>query len=347
MKKWYIVQICAVVLLLGICIFKNIQKNSLYDQNANERWGEKQAQISIMYPLDKNPADRFHFMELSHRIEDELEKSAVAEDIVIDGETGLGFPWSLCINGKITVSSDKADVELGAIGVEQDFFVFHPVQLVGGSYIEADNLMSDGIVIDDDAAWKLFGSDDVVGMSVTVGGVPHYIKGVVKKDDSRFALAAGRDKSMCYVSFDTLEAYGFESGSYTYELILPNPVNGFAMNQVRNTLGQSAEELIVIENSIRFDNSQIRKLLVDFGIRSMNSSGVIFPYFENTARAWEDVFALLLLIEYMLLLVVFTILAIHIYILYKAGKIRKPHIIKFIYGKILLVVKGRKKEKKL
>lgn len=331
MKKWYALQILAIVLLIGICIFKNTQKNRLYDQNANDRWGDGLAQISIFYPLEEKPAEYFYFLELSHNIENELEKSAVSSDIVVDGSTGLSFPWSVCTTGKITVSSDRGDVSLEALGVAEDFFVFHPMELIHGSYIQAGDLMQDGIVIDEDAAWKLFGATDVAGMQVTIGGIPHYIKGVVHKADDRFSSKAGLEKSICYTSIESLSKYGTIYGSYAYEVILPNPVDNFAINLLRTTLGQSSETLQLVENSNRFENSKIHDIMLNFGVRSMSSSGVIYPYYENVARAWEDAFALILFIEYVLIAFVIIILLVHLFIMYRAGKLKKPHPFRWIF----------------
>lgn len=325
MKKWYIVQVISILLIISICIGKNIQKNRLYDQNANSRWGDGFAQISIFYPLDEAPGEYFYFQDLTHKIETELEKSAVADELVIDKESGLSFPWGVSVSGKITITSDRGTVELNALGVSEDFFVFHPVELKYGSYIQSDDLMSDGIVIDEDAAWKLFGASDVVGMTVEINGIPHYIKGVVRKSEDRFSSEAGLEKSMCFTSMETLNSYGTIYGSYDYELIIPNPVDNFGMNLVRTTLGQSSEDLLLVENSSRYENSHIQDILLSFGVRSMSSTGAIYPYFENVARAWEDAFALLLFIEYALILLVITILVIHLWILYKANKLRKPH----------------------
>lgn len=330
MKKWYFVQITAIVLIAVICLGKNIQKNKLYDQNANTRWGKSLAQLSVFYPMEEKPSDYFYFQDLSHRVEKELENSAVADDLVVDGESGLSFPWSVCASGRITVSSDKGDVELETIGVSEDFFVFHPVELLYGSYIQADDLMTDGILIDEDAAWKLFGANDVVGMTVTVSGVPHYIKGVVRKSDDRFSEKAGLEKSMCYVSLNTLSEYGTIYGSYDYELIVQNPVDDFGIGILRTALGQSGEKLQIIENSTRFENSQIQNILINFGVRSMSSAGIIYPYFENVARAWEDAFALLLFIEYVLFILIVIILIVHIRILYRSGKLHKPHPISWV-----------------
>ena len=45
-------------------------------------------------------------------------------------------------------------------------------------------LMKDYCVIDEDAAWQLFGSNDVAGMTVYIGGVPHIVTGVIRRPAS-------------------------------------------------------------------------------------------------------------------------------------------------------------------
>lgn len=52
--------------------------------------------------------------------------------------------------------------------------MFHPLKLITGSYFSGNDLMQDYCIIDQDAAWQLFGSNDVVGMTVYIGNVPPY-----------------------------------------------------------------------------------------------------------------------------------------------------------------------------
>ena len=70
MKKWYIVQIVAILLFAILCVGTNYQKNRLYDQNAADRWGEGMAQISVIYPVSDRPQDEMFFLQLAHDLED-------------------------------------------------------------------------------------------------------------------------------------------------------------------------------------------------------------------------------------------------------------------------------------
>lgn len=296
MKKWYVTFMASLLCFIALVLATNIQKNRLYDQTAADRWGEGTSQYSIIFPVSLNPEDTYYFLELAHKLENELEKSGMT-DILYPDEEGIAFLQSLSIEGTVTLSTERGTFTPDAIGIDKDFFIVHPLELMYGSYISGDDLMKDGIVIDEDCAWNLFGAFDVVGKRVEIGGVPHYIKGVVRKADDRFSRAAGLERSICFISLDSLQKYGSISGSYDYEIIMPNPVDNFADNIISVSLGDSSGKILVINNSERYETAKMFGILKDFGIRSMNGKGIVYPYFENVARAWEDVFAAILVLK--------------------------------------------------
>lgn len=53
----------------------------------------------------------------------------------------------------------------------------------------------------------------------------------------------------------------------------------------------------VLENTTRFDFLNLLKQLTQFGTRSMSSKAIIYPYWENMARGYEDIALLLLVFE--------------------------------------------------
>lgn len=305
--------------LVALITATNIQKNRLYDQTAAGRWGEGMSQYSILFPVKSNPEDTYYFLELAHKLEDELEKSGISDTLYPD-EEGIAFLQALSIEGTIVMSTDRGNVTSDAMGVDKDFFIVHPMELLYGSYITDDDLMKDGIVIDEDCAWNLFGAFDVVGKQVEISGIPHYIKGVVHKPDDRFSKAAGLDRSLCFVSLDSMTEYGSICGSYDYELIMPNPVDRFADNIIEKTLGDTSGRIAVINNTARYETGKMFGILKDFGIRSMNGKGIVYPYFENVARAWEDVFAALLIMKCICVLLILISCCVVIYRLKKDRK---------------------------
>ena len=83
--------------------------------------------------------------------------------------------------GELTLYSDRASITARAFGVGGDFFTFHPLKLLSGSYFDGEDLNRDGVVIDENVAWQLFGSNNVAGMYVEINGVQYPVRGVVKK----------------------------------------------------------------------------------------------------------------------------------------------------------------------
>lgn len=311
--------------IIGISI--HIQKNKMYDQQAAKRWSEdrEMEQITLFYPITQTESlDSFFFMNLTHQIQDALDKSAFASETGAPDEQGITFPYSISIEGKIVIENENKKAETRAVGIDGEFFVFHPVNLLYGSFISGEDLMKDGIVIDDEIAWKLFGSADVAGKMVTIDGIPYYIRGVCKKDESRLAKEAGLDSSIAYVSVDTLSR-GKKYGSYTYEVILPNPVEDFALKLVQDTLGTANEEIEIVDNSTRFKASRWYDIVTDTGVRSMSKKALVYPYFENWARAYEDIFAIGYMAMYLMGTIIIIFLIIHFVKIWKQIKRRSNY----------------------
>ena len=208
-------------------------------------------------------------------------------------------------DGQITLSNEKTSLTADAIGIGGDFFLFHPLTLLNGAYFSGNDLMQDYCVIDEDAAWQLFGSNDVAGMTVYIGGIPHIVTGVVQRPSGRLAEAAGLDSTLVYVSYQTLTELGTSHGINHYEIVMPNPVTGFAYNYVKEKLGSNEKEVEVVENTSRYSILSRLKLLVQFGTRSMNGKAIIYPYWENIARGYADILALMAL--FMILFLVYPV----------------------------------------
>lgn len=304
--SWKQIVSSAIVLLCllawsGLTVFATVKKNGLLDQNAAKRWSKENdsAQISCFFTesteIDKNKIRTF---------EHELDKVLLESSITAPNENARLWADAYSASGTITLSSGKTSLsDASAVGIGGDFFLFHPVQLLAGSYFSGNDLMYDKVIVDEDAAWQLFGSNDVVGMQVTIGGVPHYIAGVIKREDGRFNEAAGLDKTVVYVSCETLEEFGTTQGISSYEVVMPNPVKNFAYNNIKEKLGIDEKHMWVVENSARFGLEGLLTVIAEFGTRSMNARAIQYPYWENVARGWEDVLAIVLVLQILFLLV--------------------------------------------
>lgn len=283
-------------------------------QQMAKRWSEKDdvAQVSCFFAAGAEITEDDILM-FEHNIDPALTDASVLPESENPGARMWADAYSA--DGRITLSSDRSSVSADAIGIGGDFFLFHPLRLVSGAYFSGNDLMQDYCVIDEDAAWQLFGSSDVAGMMVYISGIPHIVTGVVERPSGRLAEAAGLEGTLIYVSLDTLEELGISYGINHYEVVMPDPVTSFAYNHVKDNLGSNDKTVEVVENSRRFTLLSRLKLIGQFGIRSMNGKGIIYPYWENMARGYEDILMVLTLLQ-MLFLLYPTILFIIFFILW-------------------------------
>ena len=331
-KRGFITGIICIISLLILVLYTKVLGDRLYDQQAYQRWSDDGgvAQISCFYPITMEGLDDYYFLNLEHNMEQSLNDASIQAS----SQNGKLFTDTLSVTGTIDIKSDYGTATIKAVGVMNDFFIFHPVELLDGNYIGGDMLMQDGIIIDEDAAWQLFGSSDIVGMKVMISGVPYYIAGVAKRADGHFEESAGLSESVCYVSLSTLKQYGIIDAGYTYEITMPNPVNDFAMKAVNDALKDEDKKIDVIENSKRYQFYPLLIDLKDFGIRSMSRKGIVYPYWENIARGYEDLFALLILIKIILVLIPSILLITYLYGRWKVKTWTWKEIVLYLFEKI-------------
>ena len=279
----------------------NSMSNDLGSQQAAKRWSDDGgfSQVSCFFSVNAHVSED-GLIEFGHSIDSALTEAS----IIKTAENPNARMWvdAYSASGTLTISTERGKVTADAIGVGGDFFLFHPLDLLYGTYFSSNSLMQDYCIIDEDAAWKLFGSSDVAGMYVEIGGIPHVISGVIEREEGYFAEAAGLDSTLVYVSYQTLEKYGQSNGINHYEVLMPNPVTGFAFQYVQEKLGNNEQNVEVIENTSRFSFLSRIKFIGEFGTRSMNSKAIIYPYWENVARGYEEIFATLTFAQLLFLL---------------------------------------------
>lgn len=289
------------IIFLILCFIANHLGQGQEAQMMAERWSEKKsaAQVSCFFSVNMQISED-RIREFEHSIDAALADASVIQE----SENPSARLWAdaYSAGGKITISSDKSTIQADAIGIGGDFFLFHPMKMLSGSWFSGNDLMQDYCILDQDAAWQLFGSNDVAGMTVYIGGIPHIVTGVIQRQEGRLTEAAGLDSTLVYVSYKTLSELGSCNGINHYEIVMPNPVTDFAYNYVNENLGDSGNETEVVENSSRYSFLSRLKLIPQFGTRSMNGKAIIYPYWENVARGYEDILALITLFELLFLL---------------------------------------------
>ena len=316
-KKLIFFAVCLVLLLAALGCFLGIQRLSrlLPSQHEAERWQGvsdiEYAQVSCFIPVDETVT-----LNQIGTFREEMAKKLHEAALDIDTEDILtADAWSCAAKVSVSSALGKGDVYATAVGGE--FFSFHPITLISGSYITAADLMQDRALLDEETAWLIFGGTDIQGMTFMINGVPFVVAGVIEREQDFATKSAYTDGMGIFISYDawvtlnsssgadsaaagdsassgtTAAASSSSTGIQCYEVVLPNPVKNFAVGVVREKFPIGRGE--IVNNTERFGTANLWQLIRGFGTRSMQTRGVIYPYWENAARGVEDRAALLLL----------------------------------------------------
>jgi len=273
---------------IGLLICGEKMVGKLPEQQMASRWSDEKdvSQVSCFFAVGEN-ITTMQIEDFQHA----LDAALVEASITTDSPNASARLWADAYSawGEVSITHENKSVTVDALGVGGDFFLFHPLDMISGSYFSKENLNSDCILIDEDTAWQLFGSNDIAGQIVTIGGIPHVISGVVDRKDADMYEKAGLENSLAYLSFDSLNSYGTHNGISHYEIVMPNPVSKYAYSYVKDHINVKEDDMEIVENTTRY--SFLNKLLriKEFGTRSMNRKAVIYPYWENVARGYEDI----------------------------------------------------------
>lgn len=292
-KIWHLTIVNVILIILtGICLLVfGVIAGKLDTVHAADRWrGSSEmrfAQLACYLPVDA-PRSEDEIFQFRRTLDQKL------IDASLEAPEGASlYSDAYCGFSKLTVTGDHGSAETNAIGVGGDFFLFHPLQLLSGSYISGSDLMQDRVVLDEALAWQLFGGSDVAGMTVTIQQRPFQVAGVIRRENDFASRAAHESQSSIYLSYSAL-SYLTEEGITCYEIVMPDMISGFAHSLVAENFELDSGDLV--ENSSRYSLKNLLQVIRDFGRRSMRNNGVIYPYWENAVRLTEDDLALLLVL---------------------------------------------------
>ena len=297
--------LCVLGILAGVYAFTAIRKTQL-SQRAAERWrGESDmrfAQVSVFTPANAALSES-GIRTFRNTIDGKLAEAGVQEP-----ETGSLWRDAWCSVGTASAATSRGSVTAQAYGVGGDFFLFHPLRLLSGQYLRPDDLMDDRVVINEMLAWKLYGGSDLAGMTVTVNGAEYVIVGVVRTEDDFAAKhALSEDAMLLFMDYSRLSQPAAAAGENAapaadvtcYELVMPDPLSGYAKGFVQNGLG-GGSGVLTVENSARFTVGGIRETIRLFGERVMRQTPVALPYWENAALYTETLLSGVLLLTALL-----------------------------------------------
>ena len=201
---------CLAGLLLAgaLHLFRMYRRDMLPDQNEAQRWAPDggSAQVSVFFSPDAK-ITQDNLKELAYNIREGLEEDSLARE---EGRPGRDCMDAYSTTGALTLRAGTSEIEVDAVGIGGDFFAVHPLEMVSGDYFAGDDLMKDKILLDEETAWKLFGSPDVAGQTVVVGDMAHTVAGVYHRESGGFYEKAGLDRATVFVSYKTVVQYGIE-----------------------------------------------------------------------------------------------------------------------------------------
>ena len=304
--KNYIIAAVCIILALILTLVSVSMENNLSAQTIADRWDDETqyTEVSVFFSREAN-FNKNSLAGVRNTVRQKVDESVALEDV-----NGRYFIDTYSTQATMEVYNKGKKVEARAFGVGGDFFLFHPIELVDGNYFdELTDPNEDGIILDENLAWQLFGATKVTGMSVTLGDRTYPVRGVVKQEDGVFSEAVNETVATIYMQYSALER---EMGTETqlnidsYEALIIDPVKNFALNAVTEgvstTVGVDEKNFHIVENSKRFSVGYKLKHLKTLFLDSMNLKGIVLPYWENKARGVEQVTLLLFVLTVLLLI---------------------------------------------
>jgi len=294
--------LCFVLAFTAGAISRTLIGN-LSTQHAAERWAgasdNRFAQITAFFP---------EFAQISSPNINQA-VGAIRQSLIADGfAPDFGdFRFGYSAESTLRITNERHStpgILVRAIGVGGNFFDFHNVQLISGAYFVLDEINRDVILIEEELAWTLFGATDVAGMEIAINGMPHIIVGVFRPGED-FATSRAADGGLyrVFLPSDRLFELTFPQPVTSFQVILPEPIRGRAEQLFAESLNElGGDDIKLLNNSERFCLPARWAVLRDFGVRSMQTDGFRFPYWENAARMTEDYVALLWLVSLLLLI---------------------------------------------
>lgn len=296
MKRRLIKQLAAVLLCLllagGVNLARILIADSVEGQKAAEYWQTEEgrcAQVSFFLP-DSRRLTEDEVMGVRQNLRDALA-----------GQTELNWTDAYSCTASVNVTSEYATVRARAIAVGGDFFLFHDLEMMSGSCFDEGEANRDGVVLDMDLAWRLFGGYELEGMYLLVGDAPVEICGVARSPEKGVMADAYGEEPTIWLSCSLLERMNGSPVLQSYEAVLADPVEGFALDSAETALnpGTNAQ---AVENTGRFGFVPCLKNAWAMLTQSAQVSPVVLPYWELAARTAETRCAVLALVTALLLL---------------------------------------------
>lgn len=348
------INVILVVAFIVLSIFARKGIRMLYSQQEARRWEDEKnsyAQVSAFASPGRNLQEE-DIASIRSSVMETLSKDSLNES------RGTSRVWIDAYSGecKAEFRKDNNTLSVTAVGVGGEFFQFHPIPLLSGSYISEEDLNQDRIVVDENFAWAMFGSNDIVGMQIWLGNSIYTIAGVTAVDEEPLYRTAYGDSNRIYMSYSQLKKQQENLMITCYEAVMPNPISNYAYYTLRTACGieEENEEVIkktenpldfediqVVENSNRFDTMKLLEGLKNRKLQVMRPNSVGYPVWENLARVEVQRQQNLLILRLLLWICPFVCLVLWLYGLWR----RRTWTVKSICGNIIERIRQKQEER--
>jgi hypothetical protein len=225
---------------------------------------------------------------------------SVENALTASGVPSAEYPWfyGLSRMEETTLTNGTASSNVELTLVTGDYFRIHPMSLRTGWYMSEDDVMHDRIILDRQTAWDLFYSDNVVGEYLEWNGSRYQVAAVVDTEPGKYNDLAAEGTRRAWVYADSPGAAEETAGFTCIEMVLPQPVSGFAASTLQSVLENlTPEGTTALDNSGRFSLKNRWSILRSLSTRGISDSAIPYPYYENAARLVENRLALRLIPE--------------------------------------------------
>lgn len=294
--------ICAIILVIALVVvgvfelLVNHYKNKLEYLDAGKRWsadGERYAVIN-MYAEEGSAVSSDQALSWANSMDSSLLKSSVTPN-----EGARSWTYTYAADVTVSVTGPKSTATAEAVAAGGDFFVFHPMKIVYGSSFLNDNSNPMGIVIDRNLAWKLFGAENIVGMTVKINGEEFVVTGITEPETDKgiYGYTYGTRPRMYMNYAGYIKTVGEDNSVTIFETALPNAVKGFAKNIFDGVVKVNEEKTEVIEVTERFSLRNRFNNMKTLKYSWIRADKIEYPYWENEAKVYDYYCAIFMIFE--------------------------------------------------
>lgn len=249
------------------------------------RDGSRYKRISVFFSR-KSEMDKSSIMQLRNKLTEQLFNSPSVEteekkSIFMDAYEGTE---------PIEISYQSNFEQANASFVGGHYFEFHSMSFLSGNKFSEEDLMQDKAVISEALSFALFGSSDSVGKTIWVNEKGIFICGVVKEKKGWIPRLANADTKKIYLPYALAEQLGCNLSLSSYEILLPEPLEGFAGKTVEDALSinrynreasMQEKEISILEETTRFRTMRLLQTGLSLHERTMKKIPIAFPDWEN------------------------------------------------------------------